>query len=190
MDKNYLFTSESVTEGHPDKVCDMISDGILDEILSFDKDARVACETLVTKARVVISAEITTTASINYKNIVMQTLKNIGYSKEDLGINNLEGDDFIEVLIKEGQKYGKILVGLISDKAIAQNKRVPLLNYNQRKTIIENINGVSKVVTQMNYDYSENIKKYKPNIVASVIKAVTPSIAKAVPNVSPINLEK
>jgi len=68
-------------------------------------------------------------------------------------------------LIKEGQKYGKILVGLISDKAIAQNKRVPLLNYNQRKTIIENINGVSKVVTQINYDYSENIKKYKPEFM-------------------------
>jgi len=101
MNKNYLFTSESVTEGHPDKVCDMISDGILDEILSFDKDARVACETLVTKAKVVVSAEITTTASVDYKSIVMQTLKNIGYDKKDLGVNNLDDDNFIEVLIKE-----------------------------------------------------------------------------------------
>ncbi len=68
-------------------------------------------------------------------------------------------------LIKEGLKYGKILVGLISDKAIAQNKRLPLLNYNQRKLIIENISGVSKVVLQNSWDYSENLKKYKPEFM-------------------------
>tara|TARA_Y100000748_G_scaffold128072_1_gene107337 strand:- start:2726 stop:3928 length:1203 start_codon:yes stop_codon:yes gene_type:complete len=101
MNKNYLFTSESVTEGHPDKVCDMISDGILDEILSLDKNARVACETLITKAKVIVSAEITTSAVVDYKSVVKRTLSNIGYSKEDLGINNSDDDSFIDVLIKE-----------------------------------------------------------------------------------------
>ncbi|MAW75692.1 MAG: methionine adenosyltransferase [Candidatus Marinimicrobia bacterium] len=101
MNKNYLFTSESVTEGHPDKVCDMISDGILDEILSLDKNARVACETLITKAKVIVSAEITTSAIIDYKSVVKRTLSNIGYSKEDLGIDNSDDDSFIDVLIKE-----------------------------------------------------------------------------------------
>ena len=101
MNKNYLFTSESVTEGHPDKVCDMISDGILDEILSLDKNARVACETLITKAKVIVSAEITTSAIVDYKSVVKRTLSNIGYSKEDLGIDNSDDDSFIDVLIKE-----------------------------------------------------------------------------------------
>lgn len=68
-------------------------------------------------------------------------------------------------LIKQGLKYGKILVGLITDKAIAKNKRLPLLNYNQRKLILENINGVSKVVPQNSWNYSENIKKYKPEFM-------------------------
>ena len=105
MNKNYLFTSESVTEGHPDKVCDMISDGILDEILSLDKNARVACETLITKAKVIVSAEITTSAIVDYKSVVKRTLSNIGYSKEDLGIDNSDDDSFIDVLIKEQSSH-------------------------------------------------------------------------------------
>ena len=68
--KNYLFTSESVTEGHPDKVCDKISDAILDEILRHDSESRVACETMITTARVVVSAEITTKAKIDYHQII------------------------------------------------------------------------------------------------------------------------
>jgi phosphoenolpyruvate phosphomutase / 2-hydroxyethylphosphonate cytidylyltransferase len=65
-------------------------------------------------------------------------------------------------LIKKALKHGKIIVGLITDKAIAKNKRLPLLNYNQRKIIIENISGVSKIVEQTDWDYSINLKKYKP----------------------------
>ena len=69
MSKEFLFTSESVTEGHPDKVCDQISDAILDEILAQDKDARVACETLVTTNLVVVSGEITTDNHPNYEKL-------------------------------------------------------------------------------------------------------------------------
>jgi len=105
MKNNYLFTSESVTEGHPDKVCDLISDSILDEILKQDSEARVACETMITTARVIVSAEITTKATIDYDKIILKTLKNIGYSKEDLGATELhpgEGRHVkIETLIKE-----------------------------------------------------------------------------------------
>ena len=97
MSEKYLFTSESVTEGHPDKVCDMISDAILDAILSEDKDARVACETMITTARVIVSAEITTTAKVNYDLIIRNTLNEIGYSNNDLGSDEIS----IETYIKE-----------------------------------------------------------------------------------------
>jgi len=103
--KNYLFTSESVTEGHPDKVCDKISDAILDEILRHDPESRVACETMITTARVVVSAEITTKAKVDYHQIIKNTLQEIGYSKEDLGAVDFSGSGekkiFIETLMKE-----------------------------------------------------------------------------------------
>ena len=74
MRNKFLFTSESVTEGHPDKVCDIISDSILDAILSQDNNARVACETMITTARVFVSAEITTTAEVDYDPIIIKAL--------------------------------------------------------------------------------------------------------------------
>ena len=77
---NYLFTSESVTEGHPDKIADNISDAILDAILEQDSTARVACETLVTTGLAVIAGEITTSATINYKQIIRDTIHEIGYN--------------------------------------------------------------------------------------------------------------
>ncbi len=77
---NYLFTSESVTEGHPDKIADQISDAILDAILEKDPTARVACETLVTTGLAVVAGEITTIAEINYQKIVRDTINEIGYN--------------------------------------------------------------------------------------------------------------
>ena len=71
---NFLFTSESVTEGHPDKIADNISDAILDAILKQDPTARVACETLVTTGLAVVAGEITTTATVNYKDIIRDTI--------------------------------------------------------------------------------------------------------------------
>lgn len=78
----WLFTSESVTEGHPDKVCDQISDAILDAILEKDKQARVACETLASTGMIVITGEISTTSYIDFDEIVRNTLKDIGYTSE------------------------------------------------------------------------------------------------------------
>lgn len=83
----YLFTSESVTEGHPDKVADQISDSILDAIIAQDKTARVACETLVTTGLALIAGEITTTARINYPDIVRETIKDIGYNHHSMGFD-------------------------------------------------------------------------------------------------------
>jgi S-adenosylmethionine synthetase len=82
---NFLFTSESVTEGHPDKIADQISDAVLDAILEQDPAARVACETLVTTGTAVIAGEITTKAIVNYKKIIRDTINDIGYNNASFG---------------------------------------------------------------------------------------------------------
>jgi S-adenosylmethionine synthetase len=83
----FLFTSESVTEGHPDKVADQISDAILDAIIAQDKFARVACETLVTTGLAMIAGEITTTARVDFPVIVRETIKEIGYNDSSMGFD-------------------------------------------------------------------------------------------------------
>ena len=87
--KKVLFTSESVTEGHPDKVCDKISDAILDAILSKDPAARVACETFCTTGMVNVMGEITTSADVDYEAIARETVRQIGYTKEEYGFDNV-----------------------------------------------------------------------------------------------------
>lgn len=82
-----LFTSESVSQGHPDKICDQVSDAILDALLAQDPDSRVACETFTTTGLVVVGGEITTKAVVNYTNIVRDTLREIGYTSGDMGID-------------------------------------------------------------------------------------------------------
>ena len=84
----YLMTSESVSEGHPDKMADQISDAILDAIISEDKTCRVAVETLVKTGLVVIAGEITTTAEIDYEEVTRNTIENIGYNREELGFDH------------------------------------------------------------------------------------------------------
>ena len=87
MAREYLFSSESVSEGHPDKVADQVSDGILDAILAVDPVARVACETLVSTGLVVISGEITTTGHVNYREVAQEVIRRIGYDNSDIGFD-------------------------------------------------------------------------------------------------------
>lgn len=106
-----LFTSESVTEGHPDKACDAFSDAILDNILEQDNEAHVACESLATKGMVVVSGEIRTTASVDIDKVVKQTIKEIGYHKGNSGID----PEDVKILNKLHEQSPEIAQGVDSE---------------------------------------------------------------------------
>lgn len=104
----YNFTSESVSEGHPDKLADQISDTILDSILEQDKLGRVAAETLCSNNLIVLAGEITTNANINYEKIVREKIKEIGYTDESIGLDYKN----CEILIKYNQQSNDIKIGV------------------------------------------------------------------------------
>ena len=104
----YLFTSESVTEGHPDKVCDQISDGVLDAVMAEDPEGRVACETLVNTGMAVISGEISTDVHLDVPEIVRETIRGIGYDHGDYGYNC----DHISVLVSLDKQSPDIAQGV------------------------------------------------------------------------------
>ena len=87
MSKKMYFTSESVTEGHPDKICDCVSDAVLDELLKQDKMSRVACETTATTGIITLMGEVTTKATVDYQQIVRDTVKEIGYDDAKYGFD-------------------------------------------------------------------------------------------------------
>ncbi len=104
----YLFTSESVTEGHPDKVCDQISDGVLDAVMAEDPEGRVACETLVNTGMAVVSGEISTEVHLDVPEIVRETIREIGYDHGDYGYNC----DHISVLVSLDKQSPDIAQGV------------------------------------------------------------------------------
>ena len=108
MSNNYLFTSESVSEGHPDKVADQISDAVLDAILEKDKAARVACETLVKTGVVIVAGEVTTNAWIDIEALVRKTVLDIGYDSSDMGFDGAS----CGVLNVIGKQSGDIAQGV------------------------------------------------------------------------------
>ena len=85
--REFLFTSESVTEGHPDKIADQISDGVLDAVLASDPMGRVACETLVTTGQVVVAGEISTSTYVDIPKIARETIRKIGYTRAKYGFD-------------------------------------------------------------------------------------------------------
>src|SRR3954462_1294045 len=99
---HYLFTSESVTEGHPDKMCDQISDAILDAILREDPDARVACEAATTTGLVLVLGEITTSTYVDFQSVVRETVRDIGYTKADYGFDYLTCGTIVSVKEQSG----------------------------------------------------------------------------------------
>ncbi len=106
--ESYLFSSESVTEGHPDKVCDQISDAILDEVLRQDPTGRVACETLTTTGLVVLAGEITTNARVDFMETARATIRDIGYTKVDSGFDA----DSCGVVVAIGRQSPDIAMGV------------------------------------------------------------------------------
>ncbi|RPI35827.1 MAG: methionine adenosyltransferase [Nitrospiraceae bacterium] len=106
--KDYFFTSESVTEGHPDKIADQISDSILDAILAQDPVARVACETLVTTGLAFVAGEISTTCYVHIPDIVRETIKNIGYTRAKYGFDY----ETCSVITSIDQQSGDIAMGV------------------------------------------------------------------------------
>jgi len=112
----HLFTSESVTEGHPDKACDAFSDAILDNILNQDSEAHVACESLATKGLVVVSGEIRTSASTDVENIIRDTIKEIGYHKRNSGVD----PDEVKILNKLHEQSPEIAQGVDSENISEQ----------------------------------------------------------------------
>ncbi|MGH9890094.1 MAG: S-adenosylmethionine synthetase N-terminal domain-containing protein, partial [Nitrososphaeraceae archaeon] len=87
MVRRHLFTSESVTEGHPDKICDQISDAILDEFLKRDPDSRIAVESMTTTGLVFVAGEVTSRGRIDIQQIVRNTIRDIGYDKSEYGFD-------------------------------------------------------------------------------------------------------
>ena len=109
---HHIFTSESVTEGHPDKVCDAISDAVLDACLAQDPMSRVACETCASTGFVLLCGEITTKAQIDYEKIVRKTIREIGYTDAAMGFDA----DSCDILVKIDRQSPDIAMGV--DRAL------------------------------------------------------------------------
>ena len=112
-----LFTSESVTEGHPDKICDQISDAILDELLKQDPMSRVACETVVTTGLVLVMGEITTQGYVDIQKIVRDTIREIGYDRAKYGFDA----DTCGVIVSINEQSQDIALGVDRSYEIKEN---------------------------------------------------------------------
>ncbi len=156
----YLYIAESVSEGHPDKIADQISDNILDAILSIDKNAKVACEVLATYKKIIISGEINTNAKVDYKQIVKSTLNKIDYSNDkyinedfpiEIIINNQSEEIFNLVDKKNSKEIGAGDQGIVVGYATNETKSFMPFQYVLSTEIVKQAsilrkNGVLKYI--------------------------------------------
>ena len=128
---SYIFTSESVSAGHPDKICDQISDAILDACLTEDKSSRVACETMVKNNNVILAGEITTTAQIDYEQIARNVVKDIGYNNEALGFTH-DSFNFTNYISEQSRDISK---GIAQGEQLGSGDQGIMFGYACRETI-------------------------------------------------------
>ncbi|MCF0221901.1 MAG: methionine adenosyltransferase [Fibrobacter sp.] len=188
---HYLFTSESVSKGHPDKVCDQISDAILDACLAQDPASRVACETLVNTGLVVISGEITTKAVIDYQQIARKTIKSIGYDNPELAFDYkgcsvlvamdkqspdiAQGVDAKAAEGKEDDKQGAGDQGMMFGYAVNETKELMPLPISLAHKLMEEIQNLREkgkikwlrpdAKSQVTVEYDENDKPVRVDTV-------------------------
>lgn len=137
MARNFLFTSESVSEGHPDKVADQISDAVLDALLAQDPKSRVACETMVNTGMVVLAGEITTNAVVDYQAIVRKTIKEIGYNHSEMGFDY----NSCAVLVALDEQSKDIAQGVNEGEGLDMNQGFNFVIRNNARTIGINHDG-------------------------------------------------
>ena len=180
----YFFTSESVTEGHPDKLCDYISDSILDECLKQDSNSRVAAEVLASKGEVYVTGEITSKANIDIDNIVRKCIKNVGYGDEKIDIDyktckvnvniSKQSSDIALGVDKDGAGDQGIMFGYACDETeeympmpiILAHKLSKRLTYVRKENIITNLRPDGKVQVTVEYD-DNKIKRIDAIVVSS-----------------------
>src|SRR3989344_1896464 len=174
----YFLTSESVTEGHPDKLADQISDGVLDEILRQDPYARVAVESLLTTGQVVVAGEVTTKAYIDVQNIVRGVLKEAGYVKSEYGIDG----DSCGVLVSLHEQSPDIALGVSGyrkerPEAVGAGDQGMMFGYASEVTVeYENgsVKRIHTVLVSAQHAPGVSIAKMKRDIVKKIIKKVLP----------------